>query len=163
MTANGSGRTFDVAILGGGLSGSLLGAILAKQGVSVVIIEEDVHPRFAVGESTTPHTSLLISLLAERLGMPEIEHIAYPERLPKHVCTTSGLKRFFGFVYQRPGQPYDPREGFQIGTNSKDENHWFRQDIDAYLFHLAVKYGAVPMQKTQVKSRQATAGSTRDT
>jgi FADH2 O2-dependent halogenase len=152
MTANGSGRTFDVAILGGGLSGSLLGAILAKQGVSVVIIEEDVHPRFAVGESTTPHTSLLISLLAERLGMPEIEHIAYPERLPKHVCTTSGLKRFFGFVYQRPGQPYDPREGFQIGTNSKDENHWFRQDIDAYLFHLAVKYGAVPMQKTQVKS-----------
>ena len=103
-------HTFDVAILGGGLSGSMLGAILAKQGVSVAIIEEDVHPRFAVGESTTPHTSLLISLLAERFRMPEIEHIAYPERLPQHVCTTSGLKRFFGFVYQRPGLPYDSRE-----------------------------------------------------
>ena len=152
MTSNGSTRTFDVAILGGGLSGSMLGTVLAKQGVSVVIIEEDVHPRFEVGESTTPHTSLLISMLAERFGMPEIEHIAYPERLPKHVCTTSGLKRFFGFVYHRPGQTYDIREGFQIGTNSKDENHWFRQDIDAYLFHLAVSYGAVPMQRTSVKS-----------
>jgi tetracycline 7-halogenase / FADH2 O2-dependent halogenase len=152
MMSENSEKMFDVAILGGGLSGSMLGAILAKQGVNVVIIEEDVHPRFAVGESTTPHTSLLISLLAERFGMPEIEHIAYPERLPKHVCTTAGLKRFFGFVYQREGQPYDSREGFQVGTNSKDENHWFRQDIDAYLFHLAVQYGAVPMQKTQVKS-----------
>src|SRR5579863_2307662 len=152
MMGDNTSGMFDVAILGGGLSGSMLGAILAKQGVNVVIIEEDVHPRFAVGESTTPHTSLLISLLAERFGMPEIEHIAYPERLPKHVCTTAGLKRFFGFVYQRPGQAYDSRVGFQIGTNSKDENHWFRQDIDAYLFHLAVQYGAVPMQKTQVKS-----------
>jgi tetracycline 7-halogenase / FADH2 O2-dependent halogenase len=152
MSGNGSARKFDVAILGGGLSGCMLGAILAKQGVSVAILEEDVHPRFAVGESTTPHTSLLISLLAERLGLREIEHIAYPERLQQHVCPSSGLKRFFGFVYHRPGQPYDSREGFQIGTNSKDENHWFRQDIDAYLFHLAVQYGAVAMQKTTVTS-----------
>jgi len=152
MSENGSARRFDVAIIGGGLSGSMLGAILAKQGVSVVIIEEDVHPRFEVGESTTPHTSLLISLLAERLGLPEIEHIAYPERLPEHLPPTSGLKRFFGFVYHREGQTYDPREGFQIGTNSKDENHWFRQDIDAYLFHLAVQYGAVAMQRTNVTS-----------
>ena len=56
---------FDVAILGNGLSGSLLATVLGKLGVSVVLIDGEQHPRFAVGESTLPHTSLLISVLAE--------------------------------------------------------------------------------------------------
>jgi len=38
---------FEVAILGNGLSGSMLGTILGKKGASVVIIDEDQHPRFA--------------------------------------------------------------------------------------------------------------------
>lgn len=143
---------FDVAILGSGLSGSMLAAVLAKKGVKVILIDSDSHPRFAVGESTIPHTSLLISLLAEKYGMPEIEHIVYPDRLADHVSTTCGIKRSFGFAYHREGQIYDSREGLQFGTSSKDENHWFRQDIDAYLFHLAVRNGAVPRQKTKVTS-----------
>ena len=64
---------FDVAILGNGLSGSMLATILGKKGVSVVLIDADQHPRFAVGESTIPHTSLLISLLAEKYDLPELE------------------------------------------------------------------------------------------
>lgn len=141
---------FDVAILGSGMAGSIMAAVLAKQGVRVVLIDSDTHPRFVVGESTIPHTSLLISLLAEKYGMPEIEHVAYPDRLAKYVGTTCGIKRSFGFAYHREGQIYDSREGLQFGTSSKDENHWFRQDIDAYLFHLAIHYGAAAMQKTQV-------------
>ena len=54
---------FDVAILGSGMAGSIMAAVLAKQGVRVVLIDSDTHPRFVVGESTIPHTSLLISLL----------------------------------------------------------------------------------------------------
>jgi FADH2 O2-dependent halogenase len=151
MICQDSTHEFDVGIVGGGLSGSMLGAVLAKHGVKVAIIEEDKHPRFAVGESTTPHTSLLISLLAEKYRMPEIEHVAYPERLAEHVCTSAGLKRYFGFCYHRPREIYDPGEGFQIGTASKDENHWFREDVDQYLFDLAVRHGAVPMRETRVK------------
>ncbi|HKD02176.1 MAG TPA: tryptophan 7-halogenase [Terriglobales bacterium] len=143
---------FDVAILGSGMSGSMLAAILAKKGVQVVLIDSETHPRFAVGESTIPHTSLLISLLAEKYGMPEIEHIAYPERLADHVATTCGIKRSFGFAFHREEQIYDSREGLQFGTSSKDENHWFRQDIDAYLLHLAVHHGAVPRLRTKVTS-----------
>jgi tetracycline 7-halogenase / FADH2 O2-dependent halogenase len=143
-------HNFDVAILGNGLSGSMLAAVLAKQGVSVVLIDAEVHPRFAVGESTIPHTSLLISLIAEKYGVPELDNLVYAGRLADHVCTTCGIKRSFGFVYHREGQAYDPREGLQFGTSAKDENHWFRQDIDAYLFQLAIHYGAVPRQKTKV-------------
>ena len=35
---------FDVAILGNGLSGSILGTILGKNGVSVVLIDAEQHP-----------------------------------------------------------------------------------------------------------------------
>jgi tetracycline 7-halogenase / FADH2 O2-dependent halogenase len=145
-----SEHDFDVAILGNGLSGSMLATILGKQGVSVVLIDADQHPRFAVGESTIPHTSLLISALAEKYDLPELEHLIHADTLAKHVCTTCGIKRHFGYVYHRPGQIYDRKEGLQFGTSARDENHWFRQDIDAYLHNLAVHYGAVPRQKTKV-------------
>src|SRR5712692_5465849 len=147
-----SKHDFDVAILGNGLSGSMLATILGKQGVSVVLIDAEQHPRFAVGESTIPHTSLVVSLLAEKYGLPELEHLVDAESLAKHVCTTCGIKRHFGYVYHRPGQVYDRTEGLQFGTSARDENHWFRQDIDAYLHNLAVHYGAVPRQKTKVTS-----------
>ena len=134
------------------MSGSIMAAVLAKRGVNVLLADGDVHPRFAVGESTIPHTSLLISLLAEKYGMPELDYTTYPDRLADHVCTTCGVKRTFGFAYHRPGEVHDRREALQFGTSAKDENHWFRQDIDAYLYHLAVHYGAVPRQRTKVTS-----------
>lgn len=143
---------FDVAILGTGLSGSMLACVLAMKVVSVVLIDAGTHPRFAVGESTIPHTSLLTLVMAQKYGVPELENIAYPDRIAERVCTTCGIKRAFGFAYHRPGQVYDSREGHQVGTSSKDENHFFRQDIDAYLFHVAVRYGAIPRQKTKVTS-----------
>jgi FADH2 O2-dependent halogenase len=145
-----SKHDFDVAVLGNGLSGSMLATILGKKGVSVALIDADQHPRFAVGESTIPHTSLLISALAEKYDLPELEHLIHADTLAKHVCTTCGIKRHFGYVYHRPGQVYDRTEGLQFGTSARDENHWFRQDIDAYLHNLAVHYGAVPRQKTKI-------------
>ncbi|KKD02453.1 NAD(P)-binding protein, partial [Streptomyces sp. WM6386] len=44
----------DVFILGSGLAGSVAGAILARQGTKVVLVDAGQHPRFAVGESMTP-------------------------------------------------------------------------------------------------------------
>ena len=147
-----TGNSFDVAILGAGFSGAILGAVLARKGVRVVMIDAGAHPRFAIGESTIPHTSLLLSALAERYEVPEIDHLAYPDRIAEHVCTTCGIKRGFGFAFHRPGAPYDPAEGLVFGTSSKDENHLFRQDVDAYLFHTAVRYGVTPRLHTRVES-----------
>jgi tetracycline 7-halogenase / FADH2 O2-dependent halogenase len=152
MTMQDFAHRFDVAIIGSGLSGSMLACILSKKSVSVVLIDEGTHPRFAVGESTIPQTSLLTLVLAQKYGVPELENIAYPERIADRVCSTCGIKRAFGFAYHRPGELYDSTEGHQVGTSSKDESHFFRQDIDAYLFHTAVHYGAVPMLKTKVES-----------
>ena len=147
-----SDGTFDVAVLGTGISGAVLSIILASRDVRVVMIESGVHPRFAVGESTIPHTSLLSSMLAEQYGVPELDVIAYPERIADEICSTCGTKRAFGFAYHRPGQKYDPAEGILVGTSSKDETHVFRQDVDSWLTYAAVRRGAELRQATVVQS-----------
>ncbi|HZI04587.1 MAG TPA: NAD(P)-binding protein, partial [Archangium sp.] len=95
----------DVAILGTGLGGTILGSILAKHGVKVLLLEQGVHPRFAIGESTIPETTFMFRLLAERYGVPEIGHLANFQRARWHVSLSCGIKRSFSFVYHREGEP----------------------------------------------------------
>lgn len=45
----------DVLVIGGGPAGSSVAALLAKQGVEVVLLEKASHPRPQVGESLIPH------------------------------------------------------------------------------------------------------------
>src|SRR5438270_13781410 len=96
--------SFDVAIIGSGMSGAILGMLLARHGARVLMIEGGVHPRFAVGESTIPQTSLLSCLLAERYDVPELRTITHPQSIHAEVASTSGIKRSFGFAYHRPDE-----------------------------------------------------------
>ncbi|MEY4567785.1 MAG: hypothetical protein RLY14_2755, partial [Planctomycetota bacterium] len=51
---------FDVTILGSSFSGSLLAWILASQGMRVLLLDRNKHPRFAIGESSTPVADYLV-------------------------------------------------------------------------------------------------------
>jgi flavin-dependent dehydrogenase len=59
--------THDVAIIGGGPAGSVAGAVLARNGRRVVILEKEKFPRFRVGESLLPASSDTF----ERIGVKE--------------------------------------------------------------------------------------------
>lgn len=72
-------ETYDVAILGSGLGGSALAAILARQGHSVLLLEKGAHPRFAVGEAMLPQSS-----------------------------SACGVKRTIGFLYHEEGKRQNP-------------------------------------------------------
>ena len=48
----------EVAIVGSGFTASLLSRVLATLGYDVVLLERGTHPRFAIGESTTPLANL---------------------------------------------------------------------------------------------------------
>ncbi|WP_305786495.1 NAD(P)/FAD-dependent oxidoreductase [Symbioplanes lichenis] len=66
----------EVTVLGSGIGGSTVAAILARQGISVALIDGATHPRFALGESTIGETSFLMRLLAARYDVPELAQMS---------------------------------------------------------------------------------------
>ncbi|MEZ4595103.1 MAG: FAD-dependent oxidoreductase, partial [Chloroflexota bacterium] len=97
---------FDVAIIGSGIAGSALAAILARHGQRVVVFEARSHPRFAIGESLILETSEMMRALAHFFDVPELAYFSTENFLP-FAGTTHGIKRHFGFLHHQPGQPHD--------------------------------------------------------
>ena len=143
---------YDVAVIGSGLAGSMTAACLARNGARVLIIDAGTHPHFAIGESTIPATSMMMRLVSERYGVPEIKYLATFEAVHSKISTTSGVKRNFGFVYHREGLAQNPREThmFPIPKITHTENHFFRQDVDAWMLTVAAKYGVHVRQQQRV-------------
>jgi FADH2 O2-dependent halogenase len=85
---------FDLAIIGSGFSGSLLAMIARRTGRSVALLERGSHPRFAIGESTSPLMNLVIGQLADRYDLPRLKPLTtwgeWQRTYPQVVC---GLKR----------------------------------------------------------------------
>jgi tetracycline 7-halogenase / FADH2 O2-dependent halogenase len=154
MLKDATETSFDVAIIGSGIAGSLTGCILARQGLSVLLIDTGVHPRFSLGESTIGETSYMLKVLAARYDVPEIGYCSTVEGLQKHVASSCGVKRNFGFVYHHEHEVQNPQEVTQCNVSDfpfGPEMHLYRQDIDEYLFNTAVKYGATARQRTRIK------------
>src|SRR3954469_297262 len=86
---------YDVVILGSGISGSILAAILARHGVKTLLIDHGQHPRFTIGESMIPGTSALLRIMADRYDVPELEYVSTFRSLRRHVTASSGMKRNF--------------------------------------------------------------------
>jgi FADH2 O2-dependent halogenase len=148
----GTGTRYDVAILGSGIGGSMLGAILARNGAKVILIDSDSHPKFAIGESTIPYTLVTLRTIAERYGVPEIKTLATFTNCTKIIGPSFGVKKHFGFLLHEEGQPQNPRETNQFNTPGllHEASHMYRQDTDAYLFHAAIRYGCDARQNFRV-------------
>lgn len=147
-------ETYDVAVLGSGIAGSTLAAILGRQGFRVLLLEKGTHPRFAVGEAMQPQSSMLMWILGERFDVPEIGHISSTEKILTHVTRNCGVKKTFGFLYHEEGKRQDPAQAHLLippQTPLVSESHLFRQDIDEYLMQAAVKYGADYRDRTDVE------------
>ncbi|MBW1599700.1 NAD(P)/FAD-dependent oxidoreductase [Streptomyces sp. JJ38] len=148
-----SQHSHDVAILGTGLAGSVLGAILAKAGHRVLLLDAGTHPRFAIGESTVGYTLVHLRMLANRYGVPEVGHLGSLDECIKYIGSSSGVKKHFGFMIHRDGKEPDPREinQFRLPKVLHTASHYFRQDVDAYLFNTAVRYGCEAKQNCRVE------------
>jgi FADH2 O2-dependent halogenase len=144
---------FDVAILGAGIGGTMLAAILARHGKRVLVLEKGSHPRFAVGEALLPQSTLWMWILAQRFDVPEIQHLTRLDSIHQHVGPTCGIKRALGFVYHEEGRRQDPMQSNLLiapTTPLTTESHLFRQDIDLYMLNVAIRYGAVYRERVDV-------------
>ena len=142
--------TFDIAIVGSGFAASLLAMIARRLGRSVVLLEKSRHPRFAIGESSTPLANLLLEELATRYDLPQLLPLSkwgtWQESYPEIAC---GLKRGFTFYHHTWGQPFgaDPerRDQLLVAASPHDgiaDTHWYRPDFDHFLVRQAQNLGA---------------------
>jgi tetracycline 7-halogenase / FADH2 O2-dependent halogenase len=139
----------DVAIVGSGYAGSLMARVLAVQGYDVVLLERGTHPRFAIGESTTPLGNLSLERLAQRYGLADCFHLAAHGRWrAHHPELRCGLKRGFTYYRHHPGEPFANRglesERLLVAASPDDaiaDTHWVRADVDQYLVQQAVAAG----------------------
>ncbi len=152
LSQRGSENHFDVIILGSGFAGAALASILARHGRNVLLVDSAVHPRFAVGESTTPPTLVACRLLATRYDVPELETVVSFDKALAEIGPVFGAKDHFGFMIHREGEEPNLHETTGVGTDLSHlrTGHLFRQDSDAYLFHTAIKYGCTVRQLFRV-------------
>ena len=130
-------RSCEVAIVGSGFAGSLLARVLAVIGYDVVLLERGTHPRFAIGESTTPLANLSLERLAARYGLADCHHLATHGRwLAKLPELRRGLKRGFTYYRHHPGEPFGERgldsERLLVAASPEDapsDTHWVRADV----------------------------------
>lgn len=140
----------DVLVLGSGPGASALAAVLARTGSDVLIVAEDTHPRYRPGETGTPELAGLMRLLARRYGVPEFAELAEAASAREHVSRRVGTERSIGFVQ-------DGRERRVALPRAAACAMLFRQDVDAYLFYTAARYGARVRQQAKVVKAEVTA------
>lgn len=139
----------EVAIVGSGFAGSLLARVLAVLGYDVVLLERGTHPRFAIGESSTPLANLSLERLGLRYGLADCYSLAahgrWLESLPE---LRRGLKRGFTFYRHHPDEPFADRgldsERLLVAASPNDslsDTHWLRADVDHHFVREAVAAG----------------------
>ena len=152
--------------MGGGFGGSLLAMILSGMGLRVTLVERERHPRFAIGESSTPLANLVLEQLCHRYGLdavlPLTRYGSWKRAHPEIGC---GAKRGFTFVGHRPGAPYSA-SGVEAGpllvaasaSEEDADTHWYRADVDAFLSDQAREAGVEVLEATAVVGAQRRMG-----
>ncbi|KIM92949.1 hypothetical protein OIDMADRAFT_62072 [Oidiodendron maius Zn] len=114
-----------VLVAGGGPAGSYTAAVLAREGVDVVLLEADKHPRYHVGESMLPSIR------------PLLRFIDLDETFEKH-----GFQKKLGAAFKFTAK----REGYTdfVSVNGPNGYSWsvVRSESDELLFRHAASTGA---------------------
>jgi tetracycline 7-halogenase / FADH2 O2-dependent halogenase len=155
----------EVTIVGSGFAGSLLARVLAVLGYDVVLLERGAHPRFAIGESSTPLANLSLERLARRYGLRDCYALsAHGRWVGSFPSVRRGLKRGFTFYRHHPGEPFADRglesERLLVAASPSDalsDTHWLRADVDHHFVREAVASGVDYRDRVSLTSTDATA------
>lgn len=139
----------DVVVLGSGFAGSLAAMLLAKQGRSVCLMERGKHPRFAIGESSTPLADFKLQQIAGRYDLPQLAALSrYGTWMERHPNVMRGAKRGFAYFFHRDGHAFhtDDRHASELLVTANSsrqlaDTHWLRSDVDALFVDQAIGEG----------------------
>jgi FADH2 O2-dependent halogenase len=151
---------YDILIAGGGFAGSLTALILNSQGFKVCLVEKGRHPRFAIGESSTPIADMQLRDIAVRYNLSWLHDFSrygsWQQSHPEIVC---GLKRGFSFFKHHPGKEFttdaDHINELLVAASVDDiqsDTNWLRADFDAFLVDKVKESGIAYFDRTEIVS-----------
>ena len=125
----------DVVVIGGGPSGATTATLVAQQGHSVLLLEQEHFPRYHIGESLIPETFWVL----ERLGM--LEKLRGSRFVNKHsVQFVSEHGRLSEPFYFADHKPHESARTWQV----------LRQDFDMMMLENARDHGVEVQEGVRV-------------
>ena len=132
----------------------------------MVLLERGRHPRFAIGESSTPLANLLLEELCDRYGLERVRPLSkwgtWQHRYPG---IGGGLKRGFSFFRHDPGEAFrdgrDHGRQLLVAASPHDDiadTHWYRPDVDHFLMREAAEAGADYVDDLELTAMRQEAG-----
>jgi FADH2 O2-dependent halogenase len=151
-----SKQHFQIVVVGSGFAGSLMAMIAHQLGYSTALLERGRHPRFAIGESSTPLANLLLEEISDKYDLPFVRPLckwgSWQKQIPQLAC---GLKRGFTFYHHQFGRPFesgpDRQNQLMVGASPNEEiadTHWYRAEFDHYLVGQAQNLGVTYWDQT---------------
>src|SRR5215471_4646659 len=139
----------QILVVGSGFAGSLMAMIARRLGFSTALVERGRHPRFAIGESSTPLANLLLEEIAGEYDLSAVRPLCkwgtWQKSTPQIAC---GIKRGFTFYHHRLGHSFQPDKKRErqllVGASPCEQiadTHWYRPEFDHYLVQQAQALG----------------------
>jgi flavin-dependent dehydrogenase len=134
------GYDADVIVVGGGPAGSTLGGLLARDGVSTLLIEKDIHPRQHVGEPLAPSTTSVLDRLGVRDKLDDAGFVHKP-----------------GTGWNAPGSQlwmFAEMRLFDVPGEGSSRSHTYnleRGELDSILLRHAHELGAKVLQGVKAR------------
>lgn len=140
---------YDIVIAGAGFAGSLTALVLHNLGFKVCLVEKGKHPRFAIGESSTPLGDIMLRNLSAKYNLPWLHDFSrygtWQQSHPEIVC---GIKRGFSFYKHYQGEEFttDAKHKNELLVAASDDNmlsdtNWLRADFDSFLVNKVKEAG----------------------
>ncbi|NNE67471.1 MAG: FAD-dependent oxidoreductase [Pyrinomonadaceae bacterium] len=131
----------DITIVGSNFGGALTAHVLAKIGYRVCVVDRFEHPRFTIGESTTPLADIAVERIAERYGLKWLKPLArYGTASKISTEVVVGPKRGFSYFHHRQGSAFEPspERGSELlvaasTSEAVADMHWLRSSVDSFI------------------------------
>ncbi len=147
---------FDVAFVGTGFASCVLALVLQRMGLRCLLLEARQHPRFSIGESSTPIADQILLDLGTDFQLPELVRLGRWSTA-RHIPQVSvGCKQGFSYFFHPDSTSLPADDPVPLllvpasATAATADSHWHRASVDHYLVKCARSRGAVIMENSKV-------------
>jgi FADH2 O2-dependent halogenase len=155
---------YDFLIAGGGFAGSISALCLNSTGFNVCLVEKGEHPKFSIGESSTPIADMILRDLSDEYNLPELRKLSrYGSWQTNYPTVNCGLKRGFSYYKHQKNAPFSSYSNHSrellVAASIDDENsdtQWYRPDTDHLFVQMVKDAGIDYLDHTEIETIKRT-------